>query len=85
MKRVIALIIVLFLAYMLLPLEYSRSEDMGSYEHYIDNWEEIGTSNLVMGILADWRLYDSAIEAMIFFTGILGAYLILEEKNHEDE
>lgn len=83
-KRLIALVVILSLAYMLLPLEYSRLESMGTSEHYIENWEEIGTGNLVMGVLADWRLYDSVIEAMIFFTGILGSYLILEEK-HNDE
>ncbi len=80
----IALLLVLALAYVLLPHEYSRSEEMSSYEHYVDNWEEIGTANLVMGVLADWRLYDSVIEAVIFFTGILGVYMILEEKNDDE-
>ncbi len=79
LKKLLALLLVLSLAYVLLPLDYSRSEDMMSYEHYVDNWEEPGVSNLVMGVLADWRLYDSVIEAMIFFTGVLGSYLLLED------
>ncbi len=85
MKRVIALLLVLSIAYVLLPMEYSRRDVMPSYEYYVENWEEVGTSNLVMGVLADWRLYDSVIEAMIFFTGILGSYILLEDKNYDDE
>lgn len=80
LKRLIALLLVLSLAYILIPMEYSRSDDMISYDHYVENWEEVGVSNLVMGVLADWRLYDSVIEAMIFFTGVLGSYLLLEEE-----
>ncbi len=81
LKRLVALLLVLSLAYVLLPMEYSRSDDMVSYEHYVENWEEVGVSNLVMGVLADWRLYDSVIEAMIFFTGVLGSYLLLEDES----
>lgn len=73
------------LAFILLQQNYSSGEHRGSYEEYVENWDQIGVPNLVMGILADCRVYDSVGEAVIFFTGVLGSYLLLEEKNNDDE
>ncbi|MFP3872044.1 MAG: hypothetical protein ACLFVL_04100 [Candidatus Aenigmatarchaeota archaeon] len=73
------------LAVVLLSQDYSREKPGGSYEEYVENWEDIGVPNLVMGILADCRVYDSVGEAVIFFTGVLGAYLLMEDKKDDDE
>ncbi|MFP4142012.1 MAG: hydrogen gas-evolving membrane-bound hydrogenase subunit E [Thermoplasmata archaeon] len=61
---------------LLVPLDYSREGD-GSYEYYVDNWEEVGAANLVAAVLMDWRAYDTMGEAIILFTSIFGFYVLL--------
>lgn len=68
---------------MLIPLDYSREvtnegEELSSYEHYVENWEDVGAANLVVGVLMDWRAYDTMGEAIILFTSIFGFYVLLE-------
>ncbi|MDN5320967.1 MAG: hypothetical protein PWP49_1387 [Thermococcaceae archaeon] len=79
MKRLVAIILLLTLAYVFTSLDYSRSEG-GSYEYYITSWKEVGIPNLVTAILADWRAYDSLGEATLLFTAIAGFYLLLGGK-----
>lgn len=71
-----ALILVLILASILLPLDYSRQRS-DSYDYYVDNWEEVGISNLVAAVLADWRAYDTLGETVVLFTAVYGVYIIL--------
>lgn len=61
---------------MLLQLDYSRGHQ-GSYEHYVSHPEEVGISNLVAAVLADWRAYDTLGEAIVLFTAVLGVYIAL--------
>lgn len=41
---------------------------------------ETGASNVVMGILLDYRAYDTLGEATVIFTSILGAFVVLRIK-----
>jgi multisubunit Na+/H+ antiporter MnhB subunit len=46
-------------------------------EHYVTNGaSETGAANLVAGITLDYRVYDTFGEAIIIFTGVLGAMTI---------
>lgn len=67
---------VLILASILLPLDYSR-ERSDSYDYYVENWEDVGISNIVAAVLADWRAYDTLGEAVVLFTAVYGVYIIL--------
>ncbi len=67
---------ILVLASILLPLDYSRKRS-DSYDYYVTNWEEVGISNIVAAILADWRAYDTLGETVVLFTAVYGVYIIL--------
>lgn len=41
---------------------------------------ETGASNVIMGILLDYRAYDTLGEATVIFTAILGAFVVLRIK-----
>ncbi|MBS3781747.1 MAG: hypothetical protein KGY66_00475 [Candidatus Thermoplasmatota archaeon] len=75
---------------MLVTLDYSREvntedgEKPTSYEHYVDNWEDVGAANLVVAVLMDWRAYDTMGEAIILFTSIFGFYVLLGGDEDED-
>ncbi|ADT84326.1 hydrogen gas-evolving membrane-bound hydrogenase subunit E [Thermococcus barophilus] len=79
MRRIVAALIVLSLAFTLLQLDYSKVEG-GSYEYYISHWQEVNIPNLVTAILADWRAYDTLGEATLLFTAVIGFYLLLGGK-----
>ena len=68
------------LASLLLRLDYSRGNE-GSYEYYISHPEEVGISNLVAAVLADWRAYDTLGEVVVLFTAILGVYVALGRRD----
>ncbi len=68
---------ILILASILLPLDYSR-ERSDSYDYYVSNWEDVGISNIVAAVLADWRAYDTLGETVVLFTAVYGVYIILE-------
>lgn len=68
------------LASLLLHLDYSRSKG-GSYEYYISHPEEVGISNLVAAVLADWRAYDTLGEVIVLFTAVLGVYMALGRRD----
>ncbi|MBS3816246.1 MAG: hypothetical protein KGY76_01640 [Candidatus Thermoplasmatota archaeon] len=75
---------------MLVSLDYSREaadeeeDELTSYEHYVENWEDVGTGNLVIGVLMDWRAYDTMGETIILFTSIFGLYVLLGGDEDED-
>ena len=68
------------LAALLLQLDYSR-EGNGSYAYYVSHPDEVGISNLVASVLADWRAYDTMGEAIVLFTAILGVYMALGRRD----
>ncbi len=50
-------------------------------QHYLqDSVTQTGASNVVMGILLDYRAYDTLGEATVIFTAILGAFVVLRIK-----
>jgi len=69
--------LICILASILLPLDYSR-ERSDSYDYYVSNWEDVGISNIVAAVLADWRAYDTLGETVVLFTAVYGVYIILE-------
>ncbi len=48
-----------------------------SSQYLQNSLNETGASNMVMGILLDYRAYDTLGEATVIFTAILGALVIL--------
>ncbi len=48
---------------------------------YLENSvQDTGASNVIMGILLDYRAYDTLGEATVIFTAILGAFVVLRVK-----
>jgi multisubunit Na+/H+ antiporter MnhB subunit len=68
-----------FLAFMGLP-DFGHPV-MTVSQHYLNHSvSETGASNVVMGILLDYRAYDTLGEATVIFTAILGTFVILRIK-----
>jgi multicomponent Na+:H+ antiporter subunit B len=54
-------------------------------EHYVQNSiAETGSSNVVMGIVLDYRAYDTLGEATVLLTSILGAFVILRRHGKKE-
>ncbi len=54
---------------------------MSVSRHYLEHSvSQTGASNVVMGILLDYRAYDTLGEATVIFTAILGTFVILRLK-----
>ncbi len=54
---------------------------MSVSSQYLQNSvSETGASNIVMGILLDYRAYDTLGEATVIFTAILSAFVVLRAK-----
>jgi len=83
LKRVVALLLLMILGGMLVQVDHTQ-EYGGSYEHYVNNWEEVNIPNLVTAVLVDYRAYDTLGEATILFTAALGFYIILGGDKDED-
>jgi multicomponent Na+:H+ antiporter subunit B len=45
-----------------------------------DSITQTGATNVVMGIILDYRAYDTLGEATVIFTAILGAFIVLRAK-----
>jgi len=45
-----------------------------------DSVTQTGASNVVMGIILDYRAYDTLGEATVIFTAILGSFVVLRAK-----
>jgi multisubunit Na+/H+ antiporter MnhB subunit len=45
-----------------------------------DSVTQTGASNVVMGIILDYRAYDTLGEATVIFTAILGSFIVLRAK-----
>jgi len=45
--------------------------------YLLHTFEKTGASNAVMGVLLDFRAYDTLGEASVIFTSIIGAYVLL--------
>lgn len=46
---------------------------------------QTGASNIVMGILLDYRAYDTLGEATVIFTAILGSFVVLRQKGKKEK
>lgn len=58
---------------------------MGVSDHYLNySLKETGSSNVVMGILLDYRAYDTLGEATVLLTSILGAFVILRKHGKKE-
>jgi multisubunit Na+/H+ antiporter MnhB subunit len=45
--------------------------------YLLHTFERTGAANAVMGVLLDFRAYDTLGEATVIFTSIIGAYVLL--------
>jgi multisubunit Na+/H+ antiporter MnhB subunit len=58
---------------------------MAVSDHYLNySLKETGSSNVVMGILLDYRAYDTLGEATVLLTSILGAFVILRRQGKKE-
>ncbi len=56
-----------------------------STRYLLNSLAETGASNVVMGILLDYRAYDTLGEATVIFTSILGAFVVLRAKGKKNK
>lgn len=83
-----------FILSIILGISYFALRDLPDFgnhslkvaEHYVANGAaETGVVNLVAGVTLDYRVYDTFGEAIIIFTGVLGALAVtrnMERKDH---
>ena len=45
--------------------------------YLLESFKRTGAANVVMGVLLDFRAYDTLGEATVIFTSIIGAYVLL--------
>jgi len=68
-----------FMAFQGLPKFGEPLMRVSSY--YVENsTRQTGASNIIMGIILDYRAYDTLGEATVIFTSILGAFVVLRAK-----
>ena len=68
-----------FMAFQELP-KFGEPLMRVSSEYLKNSVEQTGASNTVMGILLDYRAYDTLGEATVIFTAILSAFVVLRAK-----
>ena len=68
-----------FMAFKGLP-EFGKPLMTVSHQYLLDSLQQTGASNVIMGILLDYRAYDTLGEATVIFTSILGAFVVLRVK-----
>lgn len=87
MKKVVAIIITISLIYILLlgvkdlPTFGNPSNPSNNQvsKHYIENSiKETGATNIVTGIILDYRAFDTFVEASVLFTSSIVVMLILK-------
>lgn len=60
--------------------EFGPPQTQTSAEQYVaQGLEKTGASNYVMGVLLDFRAYDTLGEATVIFVSIIGAYAVLRK------
>ncbi len=83
----------IFILTIILGMGYFALKDLPAFgnhslknaEHYVTHGaQETGATNLVAGIILDYRVYDTFGEAIIIFTGILGALTITRNMGRKD-
>ncbi|MCK5455270.1 MAG: DUF4040 domain-containing protein [Calditrichia bacterium] len=68
-----------FLAFQGLP-KFGEPLMLVSAQYLQNSVAQTGASNVVMGILLDYRAYDTLGEATVIFTAILSAFVVLRAK-----
>jgi multicomponent Na+:H+ antiporter subunit B len=59
---------------------------MGVSSKYLEqSISKTGASNIVMGILLDYRAYDTLGEATVIFTAILGSFVVLRQRGKKEK
>ncbi len=60
-----------------------RVSDVPSIIYLHDGLEKTGAANKVMGILLDFRAYDTLGEATVIFTAVLGALVLMRKRGRK--
>jgi multisubunit Na+/H+ antiporter MnhB subunit len=68
-----------FMAFQVLP-KFGEPLMKVSSNYLRDSVSQTGASNVVMGIILDYRAYDTLGEATVIFTAILGSFIVLRSK-----
>ncbi|QLY40225.1 hypothetical protein HF295_04845 [Hujiaoplasma nucleasis] len=94
MKKVIAniLFIILFiiLVFAIFEMPTQASVDAPAYNDVVDYYIEEGAketnaSNLIAGILADYRGFDTLGETIVLFTSVVAVGSVLRSTKHDKE
>lgn len=89
MKKILAFIITITLSFILLlgvmdlPT-FGDSKNPANnqvYEYYIENSvRDTGATNIVTGIILDYRAFDTFVESSVLFTAAVVVIILLKEK-----
>ncbi|QGU96623.1 hypothetical protein GOM49_17380 [Clostridium bovifaecis] len=89
MKKILAFIITITLSFILLlgvmdlPTfgDFENPANNLVYEYYIENSvRDTGATNIVTGIILDYRAFDTFVESSVLFTAAVVVIILLKEK-----
>ena len=60
------------------PLMATEPDTMGA-QYVAQSFEKTGSANAVMGVLLDFRAYDTLGEATVIFAAVIGVYVLLRK------
>ncbi|KYH28687.1 MULTISPECIES: hydrogen gas-evolving membrane-bound hydrogenase subunit E [Clostridium] len=89
MKKIFAFIITVTLSFILLlgvmdlPTfgEAKNPANNEVYEYYVENSvKDTGATNIVSGIILDYRAFDTFVESSVLFTSAVIVIILLKEK-----
>lgn len=82
----ISLISILLMGVMDLP-EFGKKDNPANnevYEYYVNNtMKDTGATNIVTGIILDYRAFDTFVEASVLFTAAIAVLVVLKKEKEE--
>lgn len=82
----ISLISILLIGVMDLP-EFGNVDNPANnevYEYYVNNtMKDTGATNIVTGIILDYRAFDTFVEASVLFTAAIAVLIVLKKEKEE--
>lgn len=82
----ISLISILLMGVMDLP-EFGKKDNPANnevYEYYVNNtMKDTGATNIVTGIILDYRAFDTFVEASVLFTAAFAVLVVLKKEKEE--
>lgn len=82
----LSLISVLLIGVMDMP-EFGKKDNPANnevYEYYIQNtMKDTGATNIVTGIILDYRAFDTFVEATVLFSAVITVIIVLKKDEKE--